>query len=114
MGQQSVNIRGIGLMNSGGADGSDARLPRRGYRERAARSIERRAGFRKRCRQGLVGYVPRLGKAGRDNQDDIVAAIVVMNRTLHTNDVLPRVRAEIEKMNSRRQSAAGREIGSVL
>ena len=27
-------------------------------------------------------------------------SIVVMNRTLHTNDVLPRVKAEVEKMNN--------------
>ena len=47
-----------------------------------------------------VGYVPRLGKAGRDNEDDVVAAIVVMNRTLHTNDVVPRIKAEVEKINS--------------
>ena len=47
-----------------------------------------------------VGYVPRLGKAGRDNEDDVVAAIVVMNRTLHTNDVVPRIKAEIEKINT--------------
>ncbi len=46
-----------------------------------------------------VGHVPRLGKAGRDHDDDVVAAIVIMNRTLHTNDVVPRVRAEIERIN---------------
>src|SRR5260221_863991 len=47
-----------------------------------------------------VGYVPRLGKAGRDHGDDVVAAIVIMNRTLHTNDVVARVRSEIEKINT--------------
>ena len=47
-----------------------------------------------------MGYVPRLGKAGRDHSDDVVAAIVIMNRTLHTNDVITRVRAEIEKINT--------------
>src|SRR5262249_56504162 len=47
-----------------------------------------------------VGYVPRLGKAGRDKEDDVVAAIVIMNRTLHTNDVVARVRAEVEKINN--------------
>src|SRR5258708_17491177 len=47
-----------------------------------------------------VGYVPRLGKAGRDHADDVVAAIVIMNRTLHTNDVVARVRSEIEKINT--------------
>jgi cobalt-zinc-cadmium resistance protein CzcA len=47
-----------------------------------------------------VGNVPRLGKAGRDRNDDVVAAIVVMNRTLHTNDVVPRIKAEVDKINS--------------
>ena len=47
-----------------------------------------------------VGNVPRLGKAGRDREDDVVAAIVVMNRTLHTNDVIARIKAEVEKINS--------------
>ncbi len=47
-----------------------------------------------------VGNVPRLGKAGRDSESDVVAAIVVMNRTLHTNDVIERVKAEIEKINT--------------
>jgi cobalt-zinc-cadmium resistance protein CzcA len=47
-----------------------------------------------------VGYVPRLGKAGRDKEDDVVAAIVIMNRTLHTNDVVARVRAEVDKINN--------------
>ncbi|HKF11991.1 MAG TPA: efflux RND transporter permease subunit, partial [Xanthobacteraceae bacterium] len=45
------------------------------------------------------GYLPRLGKAGRDHQDDVVTSIVIMNRTLHTNDVLARVKAEVEKIN---------------
>src|ERR1700732_674083 len=47
-----------------------------------------------------VGYVPRLCEAGRDPSDDVVAAIVIMNRTLHTNDVVARVRSEIEKINT--------------
>jgi heavy metal efflux system protein len=47
-----------------------------------------------------VGYVPRLGRAGRDAQDDVVAAIVVMNRTLHTNDVVPRIQAAVARINA--------------
>ena len=47
-----------------------------------------------------IGYVPRLGQAGRDKEDDVVAAIVVMNRTLHTNDVTPRIKAAVEKINT--------------
>jgi cobalt-zinc-cadmium resistance protein CzcA len=46
-----------------------------------------------------VGSLPRLGKAGRDAENDVVTAIVIMNRTLHTNNVVARVQAEIEKIN---------------
>ncbi|WP_163893341.1 hypothetical protein, partial [Proteus mirabilis] len=45
-------------------------------------------------------YVPRLGKAGRDRENDVVSAIVVMNRTLHTNDVVARIQAEVDKINA--------------
>ena len=48
---------------------------------------------------GVEAEGHRLGRAGRDRQDDIVAAIVVINRTLHTNEVVPRIRTEIEKIN---------------
>ena len=47
-----------------------------------------------------VGYVPRLGQAGRDDQSDVIEAIVVMNRTLHTNEVVARVKAEVDRINS--------------
>ena len=51
-------------------------------------------------RRVSVGYVPRLGIGGRDHDDDIAAAIVVMGRTQHTNDIIPRVEAEVEKLNT--------------
>ena len=100
MGQQSVNIRGVGLMNSGGA----ADLTQ-GYHVEDIENVPLGQFngvpvFVKDVAKVSVGYVPRLGKAGRDDEDDIVAAIVVMNRTLHTNDVVARVRAEIDKINS--------------
>ena len=100
MGQQSVNIRGVGLMDSGGA----ADLTQ-GYKVEDIENVllSQSNGvpvFVKDVAKVSVGYVPRLGKAGRDYQDDIVAAIVIMNRTLHTNDVVARVRAEIQKINS--------------
>src|SRR6201999_486010 len=47
-----------------------------------------------------VGYVPRLGIGGRDHEDDVATAIVVMGRTQHTNDIIPRVQAEVERLNS--------------
>ena len=46
-----------------------------------------------------VGYVPRLGICGSDQEDDVVAAIVVMSRAEQTADMLPKVKAEIDKMN---------------
>jgi len=100
VGQQSVNIRGVGLMNSGGA----ADLTQ-GYHVEDIENVPLSQSngvpvFVKDVAKVSVGYVPRLGKAGRDHQDDVVAAIVVMNRTLHTNDVVPRVRAEVQKINA--------------
>ena len=99
-GQQSVNIRGVGLMDAGGA----ADLTQ-GYQVQDVENVPlfQSSGvpvFVKDVAKVSIGNVPRLGKAGRDHDDDVVAAIVIMNRTLHTNDVVARVRAEIEKINS--------------
>src|SRR5262245_45893974 len=98
-GEQSVNIRGVGLIDSGGA----ADLTQ-GWNVSDIESIvlAQSNGIPiqlKHVASVGVGYVPRLGKAGRDSEDDVVAAIVVMNRTLHTNDVVPRIEAAVEKLN---------------
>ena len=100
MGQQSVNIRGVGLIDSGGS----ADLTQ-GYKVEDIENVPLGQSngvpvLVKDVAKVSIGHVPRLGKAGRDQQDDIVAAIVIMNRTLHTNDVVARVRAEIEKINT--------------
>ena len=100
VGQQSVNIRGVGLMDSGGA----ADLTQ-GYKVADIENVQLSQSngvpvFVRDVAKVSVGNVPRLGKAGRDHEDDVVAAIVIMNRTLHTNDVVARVRAEIQKINS--------------
>ncbi len=100
VGQQSVNIRGVGLMDSGGT----ADLTQ-GYKVGDIENVQLSQSngvpvFVKNVAKISVGNVPRLGKAGRDHQEDVVAAIVIMNRTLHTNDVVARVRAEIQKINS--------------
>ena len=100
MGQQSVNIRGVGLMDSGGA--SDLT---QGFRVEDIENVPLFQSngvpvFVKDVARVSVGYAPRLGKAGRDNEDDVVAAIVIMNRTLHTNDVVARVRREVERINT--------------
>jgi cobalt-zinc-cadmium resistance protein CzcA len=100
IGKQSVNIRGIGLIDSGGSE--DLTQGRR-VEDIENIMLTETNGVPVQVKdvgRVFVGNVPRLGKAGRDYEDDVVAAIVVMNRTLHTSDVIARVKAEVEKINS--------------
>ncbi len=110
IGQQSVNIRGIGLVDSGGADDVT-----KGYRVQDIENIvlSQVNGLPvqiKNVAQVSVGYVPRLGIGGRDKEDDVATAIVVMGRTQHTNDIIPRVQEEVEKLNSDGSLPAGVKI----
>ena len=99
VGQQSIDIRGIGLVDSGGNDDLT-----KGYRVNDIEKVVL-GQFNgvpvlvKDVARVYVGYVPRLGIAGRDKQDDVVASIVVMGRTEHTNDMVPKIKAEIDRMN---------------
>jgi heavy metal efflux system protein len=100
VGQQSVNIRGVGLIDSGGSDDVT-----NGYHVHDIESIvlTQSGGLPiqiKDVAKVSVGYVPRLGIAGRDHEDDIAAAIVVMRRPEHTNAIIPKVEAEVAKLNS--------------
>ena len=100
IGQQSVNIRGIGLIDDGGNDDLT-----KGWRIDDIENIvlTQANGVPVKVKDVAkvsVGFVPRLGIAGRDHQDDIVAAIVVIGRTFHTNVVLPQIKAMVAKMNS--------------
>src|SRR5437764_5818532 len=100
VGQQSVNIRGVGLIDSGGATDIT-----QGYKidDIANVLLSQSNGvpvFVKDVANVYVGHVPRLGKAGRDFEDDVIEAIVIMNRTLHTNDVVARVSEAVERINS--------------
>ncbi len=100
IGQQSVNIRGVGLVDSGGADDVT-----KGYKVQDIENIvlSQSNGLPiqvKHVASVSVGFVPRLGIGGRDHDDDVATAIVVMGRTQHTNDIIPRVQAEVEKLNS--------------
>src|ERR1700738_1676880 len=99
IGQTSVNIRGIGLVDSGGADDVT-----KGYKVEDIENVvlSQSGGLPiqvKNIAKVSVGYVPRLGIGGRDHEDDIAAAIVVMGRTQHTNDIIPKVQAEVENLN---------------
>jgi cobalt-zinc-cadmium resistance protein CzcA len=100
IGQQSVNIRGVGLIDSGGAADLTQGWKVSDIENIALTQVNGVPVQVKNVARVYVGNAPRLGKAGRDRDDDVVAAIVVMNRTLHTNDVVPRIKAEVEKINS--------------
>ena len=95
-----MNVRGVGLIDSGGT----ADLTK-GYKANDIENISLAQANGvpvqiKDVAKVYVGNVPRLGKAGHDTEGDVVAAILVMNRTLHTNDVIPRIKAEVAKINS--------------
>jgi cobalt-zinc-cadmium resistance protein CzcA len=99
IGQQSINIRGVGLIDDGGNDDLT-----RGYKTDDIENIVLAQTnavpvLVKDIAKVSVGYVPRLGILGRDQADDVVGAIVVMSRTEKTADMIPKVRAEIDMMN---------------
>jgi heavy metal efflux system protein len=99
-GQQSVNVRGVGLIDSGG-DKDLTQGWKVGDIENIVLSQSNGVPVQvKHVAKVTVGYVPRLGKAGRDADDDVVTGVVVMNRTLHTNDVVPRIKAAVERINN--------------
>ncbi len=99
IGQQSINIRGVGLINDGGADDLT-----QGYRVTDIENVvlTQSNGIPvtvKELGKVTVGYRPRQGIAGRDKEDDVVAAIVVMSRDQRAHDMIPQVEAEIASMN---------------
>lgn len=99
MGQQSINIRGVGLIDDGGADDLT-----KGYHVDDIENIvlTQQNGVPvlvKDIGKVVVTYVPRLGIWGLDKLDDGVASIVVMTRTKHAHDMIPKVEAMIDAMN---------------
>jgi heavy metal efflux system protein len=110
IGQQSINIRGIGLMDDGGGDNLT-----QGYKVNDIENVvlTQQNGVPvlvKDVAKVGVGFVPRLGIAGHDQDDDIAFAIVVMGRTYQTDKVLPAIKAEIAKMNSDGSLPAGVKV----
>ena len=99
VGQQSINIRGVGLIDDGGADDL-----REGYKvndiENVVLSQENGVPVLvKDVGKVSVSYRPRLGILGRDHQGDVVGAIVVQRRTEKTADMIPKVKAAIDTLN---------------
>jgi cobalt-zinc-cadmium resistance protein CzcA len=100
IGQQSINIRGVGLIDDGGNDDLT-----QGYKVDDIENVVLGQSngvpvLIKDVAKVQVGYVPRLGICGRDQDDDITAAIVVMSRVEQTAKMLPKVKAAITKINT--------------
>ena len=89
VGEQSVNVRGVGALGSI-SDINNIVVSQQGGLPVVLSDIS----------HNQVGFTPRLGIAGRDNQDDILFGIVLMQKLEHTMDVVTRVRAAIERINS--------------
>lgn len=89
VGEQSVNVRGVGALGSI-SDINNIVVSQQGGLPVVLSDIA----------HNQVGFTPRLGIAGRDNQDDILFGIVLMQKLERTMDVVTRVRAAIERINS--------------
>src|SRR5271167_686144 len=99
IGQQSINIRGVGLIDDGGSDDLT-----QGYKVDDIQNVvlTQANGVPVLVRdigKVSVGYRPRLGILGRNQQDDVVGAIVVQRRTEKTADMIPKVKAAIDGLN---------------
>src|SRR6478672_1190467 len=89
VGEQSVNVRGVGALGSI-SDINNIVVSQQGGLPVVLSDIS----------HNQVGFTPRLGIAGRDNEDDILFGIVLMQKLEHTMDVVTRVRVAIERINS--------------
>ena len=90
VGQQSVNVRGVGLIGKVEDIENIVLSVQTGGIPVLVRDVGKVS----------VGFLPRLGKAGRDEDDDVVTGIVIMDRTLQTNEVVARVQEAMQKINS--------------
>ena len=99
IGQQSVNIRGVGLMDDGGNDDLAQGYKVDDIENVVLTQVNGVPVLMRDVGKVSVGYRPRLGILGRDHQDDVVGSIVVMRRTEKTADMIPKVKAEIDKLN---------------
>jgi cobalt-zinc-cadmium resistance protein CzcA len=99
IGQQSINIRGVGLIDDGGGDDLTRGDKVRDIEKVVLAQVNGVPVLVKDVAKVKVGYVPRLGICGRDEEDDVAAAIVVMSRVEKTASMLPKVKAELARLN---------------
>jgi heavy metal efflux system protein len=100
IGQQSINIRGIGLIDDGGNDDLTQGYHVDDIEKVVLGQFNGVPVLIKDVARVRMTHRPRLGIFGKDYQDDAVGSIVVMTRTKQTSEVLPLVKAEVAKMNS--------------
>jgi len=89
IGQQAANVRGIGLIRS--LDDIDNIV------------LTQQNGtpvLLKDVAKSELGNTQRLGISGRDDDPDVVEGIVLMRRGDKTLEVLQRIEAEVQKMNT--------------
>ncbi|MGA8294900.1 MAG: CusA/CzcA family heavy metal efflux RND transporter [Rhodoplanes sp.] len=89
MGEQSVNVRGIGVVTSVD-DIKNIVLTQQGGVPVMLSDVAK----------VQIGFTPRLGMAGRDAKTDIVTGIVLMQKFERTMDVVTRVREAVQRINS--------------
>jgi cobalt-zinc-cadmium resistance protein CzcA len=89
IGEQSVNVRGIGVITS--------------IKDMDNIVLTQQGGFPvllSDVAKSQVGYRPRLGMAGRDDTTDVVNGIVLMQKFERTMEVVTRVREEVKRLNT--------------
>jgi heavy metal efflux system protein len=89
IGQQSAVVRGVGLIRS---------MP--DIHNTMLTAANGTPVLLSDVAQVMVGNKPRLGIAGRDNQNDIVQGIVLMRRGQQSLPTIQRVKEEVEKINT--------------
>ncbi len=89
MGEQSVTVRGIGVVGSL-EDIGNIVLSQQGGVPVLLSDVAKIQ----------IGFTPRLGIAGRDEKTDILFGIILMQKLERTMEVVTRVRAAIERINS--------------
>src|SRR5262245_49527619 len=89
MGEQSVNVRSLGAVRS---------------LEDIGRIVLTQQGgvpvLLSDVAKIQIGFTPRLGIAGRDDKTDVVTGIVLMQKLERTMEVVKRVRAAVQRINS--------------
>jgi heavy metal efflux system protein len=89
VGEQSVTVRGIGVVSTLQDIGNIVLTQQGGVPVLLSDVAKVR-----------VGFTPRLGIAGRDDVTDIVTGIVLMQKFERTSEMVARVRAAIDRLNT--------------